>query len=60
MGCFEDFNLPKRVYQQLQEGAVPLWGEDRVRGLAKHGPDPVRLCCGAAVVLETRLTVSKP
>ena len=60
MGCFEDFNLSKRVYLQLQEGTVPFLGEDRGRGLAKRGPDPARLCCGAAVMLETRLTVSKP
>ena len=43
MGCFEDFNLSKCVYEKLQEGTVTILGEDRGRGLAERGLDPVRL-----------------
>ena len=51
MGCFEDFNLSKCVYQQLQEGTVAI-----LRGGQGQGPSgpqtrpsqaPVGGGCGA-------------
>ena len=32
MGCFEDFNLSKCVYEQLQEGTVAILGGGQGQG----------------------------